>query len=94
MIARESTVEEECCKLATSQGWLNRKVEWVGSRDAPDRVFIKDGRTIWVEFKAPGKEARDTQRIEHNKMRKFGATVYVVDNVSDFRKALTLENAS
>ncbi len=43
-------------KQAKADGWLSFK--WHGSgysqAGVPDVVFMKDGRTIWIEFKASG----------------------------------------
>jgi len=83
-VTLEATIEKECCRRAETAGWWHRKVQWVGSRDAPDRVFIRDGQTVWVEFKAPGKVPRPTQAREHKEMREAGATVLVIDDVDDF----------
>lgn len=73
----ESLVEKTVCNRAEKQGWYVRKVQWVGRRGAPDRLFIKDGRHVWIEFKDYGKDARANQESEHEKLRKAGAEVYV-----------------
>lgn len=76
--------------IAASLGWFFcRKVQWVGRVSAPDRLFLKAGRYVWVEFKKPGEEPKESQIREHNRMRKEGAEVYVVDCRSKFREILT-----
>jgi hypothetical protein len=37
-------------------------------------------RTIWIELKAPGKKAEPHQAREHERMRKMGQRVEVVDS--------------
>ena len=40
----------------------------------------RDGRTIWVELKATGKKPKAHQLREHDRMRKMGQRVEVVDS--------------
>lgn len=77
----ESTVEYTVVGLAEKDGWFCRKIVWPGHSGAPDHVFIKGGRVVWIEFKAPGKEARILQKRKHGEMRAHGAEVHVVDSV-------------
>lgn len=82
---REANIESPCVALAEEAGWWQRKVQWVGRKGAPDRVFIKDGRTVWVEFKKPDAEPELLQEIEHQEMLDHGGEVFVVDSVGVFR---------
>ena len=84
----ESAVEKPVVARAERRGWFVRKVKWIGRDGAPDRVFIKGSRTVWIEFKAPGEPPRLLQEDEHRLMRQGGAEVYVCDNVSDALKIL------
>lgn len=76
----EAPLQDWACAKAEAAGWYYRKVRWVGRRNAPDNVFAKDGRTVWIEFKRPGEEARATQGREIQRMRDAGMEVHVVDN--------------
>ena|GEM_PF-283231 len=38
------------------------------------------GRTIWVELKAPGEKVKPHQQREHDRMRRMGQVVVVVDS--------------
>lgn len=90
---REINVESPCVALAERNGWWQRKVRWVGRKAAPDRVFVKGGRTIWIEFKRPGTPgARLLQELEHDEMREFGAEVYVVDSMRDFCDVMGIDS--
>lgn len=79
---------------ATMGGWLARKVKWgvQGRRSAMDHVFVKDGRTVWMEFKRPGVvvDPDSLQGREHARFRKAGAEVYVVNSVAQGRRILGL----
>lgn len=86
----EKTVEYSIVGLAENQGWFCRKIVWPGHKGAPDHVFIKDGRTVWIEFKKPGGEARVLQKRKHEEMRRAGAEVHVVDTVAAGMRVLAL----
>jgi hypothetical protein len=75
-------------------GWARRKPREAYARkfrstarsSAPDYVFVHRGLTLFVEFKAPGKDATDKQRDEHAEIRASGGTVWVIDNVAEFKR--------
>ena len=77
----EKGVEMPVVVRAEKAGWFVRKVQWPGRIGAPDRVFIKDGRVVWIEFKDAGKRPRKSQELEHDRMKAAGAEIYWCDNV-------------
>lgn len=77
----ESDVELTVCLRAEARGWLVRKLSWIGRRNAPDRFFARDGRVVLIEFKRPGKVARETQNREIQRLREAGVEAYEVDNI-------------
>jgi hypothetical protein len=77
----EKGVEMPVVRRAEKAGWFVRKVQWPGRIGAPDRVFIKDGRVVWIEFKDAGKRPRKSQELEHDRMKAAGAEIYWCDNV-------------
>jgi hypothetical protein len=79
----EKAVEMPVVVRAERAGWFVRKCQWASRIGAPDRVFIKGGRTVWIEFKDEGKVPRLSQTLEHDRMRAAGAEVYVCDKASD-----------
>lgn len=81
---RESFIERKCCEWAKVNGWLAFKFTSPNNRAVPDRLFIKDGRVVFVEFKAPGKQPTKLQASVINLMRARGATVFVIDNYEGF----------
>ena len=52
----ESAYEKVACDAAEADGWLVRKLAWLGRRSGPDRFFAKDGRVVLIEFKRPGEK--------------------------------------
>jgi Holliday junction resolvase len=58
---RESKIERTLCKWAREQGCIVIKQVSPGNRGIPDRLFLKHGRAIFLEFKAPGKQPSKLQ---------------------------------
>jgi len=54
----------------------------------PDRIFIKDGNVMFVEFKAPSKKPTPLQAHIILEMKSYGANVWVVDNMETMRLIL------
>ena len=81
---RESTIEMNCSKLAKDNGWLGFKFSSPQQRGVTDRLFIRDGQTVYVEFKAPGKLPTKYQLHVISKIRDQGATVHIIDSLEDF----------
>lgn len=79
---RESKVESYLRKQVIANGGLIRKLEWGARRSAPDR-FISLNGILLVETKAPGKKLRPDQKREHERLRKAGVRVEVVDTLED-----------
>jgi len=78
---READIEGYLYKKVINLGGEIRKVKWIGRRGAPDRcVMLPGGRLIWVECKAPGEIPEPHQDREHERMRRVGQIVEVVDS--------------
>jgi hypothetical protein len=58
---RESQIEKEVVAWAKAQAILAIKFTPMGEVGWPDRVFMAGGRSVFIEFKAPGKVARPLQ---------------------------------
>lgn len=82
MEVRESTIEKKVTELAKKCGWLSYKFSSPAQRAVPDRIYMKNGRVVFIEFKASGKTASKAQLYEHRNIRSQGGIeVYVVDSV-------------
>lgn len=77
---RESTIENYLVERTKAAGGECRKLKWIGRRGAPDRLVMLNGRTIFIELKAPGEKAKPHQVREHERMRRMGQRVEVVDS--------------
>ena len=94
---RESTIEKYLVAQVEAHGGEVRKLKWINRNSAPDRVVMlpaqratqtidcaycnPKGLSIWVELKAPGKEPTPAQKREHERMRRVGQTVLVIDSL-------------
>lgn len=79
-MTRESDIESYLVERVRDMQGEVRKVKWLGRHGAPDRIVMVPGRTIWVELKAPGEKAKPHQVREHERMRRMGQRVEVVDS--------------
>ena len=87
----EIEIESPVVTRAENAGYYARKVQWIGVKGAPDRVFSRADRgTVYIEFKAPGEGPTTRQKNEHREMRAAGMEVYVCDNIEDALRILWL----
>lgn len=77
----EKTIEKKVTDLAKKLGWLSYKFTSPNNRSVPDRLYIKDGGVVFVEFKQKGKKPTKLQYSTIEKMKEYGASVYVIDSV-------------
>ena len=92
---RERDIEKHLVQRVKALGGEVRKVQWIGRRGAPDRLVMcpnirrrGDDCTIWVELKAPGVKAEVYQLREHERMRKMGQRVVVIDSIEGVEELL------
>lgn len=98
---RESIIEKHLVKRVKELGGEVRKVQWVGRRGAPDRVVLvppsrrpwfnldsSKYHLIWVELKATGVKPEAHQLREHERMRKMGQRVVVIDSLEGVEELL------
>jgi hypothetical protein len=85
---RETTIERYLVEQVEALGGEVRKLKWIGRHGAPDRLVMLPGKTLWVELKAPGEKARPHQAREHERMRKMGQRVEIVDSRERVDEAL------
>lgn len=78
---RESKVQSAVSTHAASLGWYCEKIHKTGRRGFPDYLFIRDGKYIHVEFKAPDEVPTRQQLCRHRELKLAGATVLVIDSI-------------
>jgi len=78
---RESTIEKAVCAYAKAKGCLIIKLAGQNQRGQPDRLFIRAGRCLFVEFKAPGKHPTALQLKWLDKLNDQGMAVAWCDDI-------------
>lgn len=84
----EKDIETAATEYAERRGWWCCKFTSPGLVGVPDRIYIRRGRHIFVEWKKPKKDATLQQAKRHRDMRAHGAEVYVFDNLEDFKEMM------
>jgi len=84
----ESAIESAVCKYAKSKGWLVYKFVSPNNRGVPDRIMLRNGVIIFVEFKATGKQPTTLQQYIIKRIRGEKFKVYVIDSVEMGKKTL------
>lgn len=84
----EIQIEVPACEFAEKRGWLQTKFVTTSGRAWPDRIFIRKGRVIFIEFKRPGEEPTPTQYKRHREIRAQGVEVFWTDNLEEAKRIL------
>lgn len=81
---RETTLERKLVSEVKKIG--GQAPKWVspGNRGVPDRlVILPNGRTVYVEMKAPGKPLQPLQNHWARILRGLKQSVYKIDSLED-----------
>jgi len=79
---RESTVQSQVCNYASTKRCLVYPFKSPANNAVPDRLIVPPkGECFFIEFKQFGKKPTAAQVREHNRMRKNGVDVFVVDSI-------------
>ena len=84
----ERVIEQKVTEYAEALGVLQLKVNIIGRRGWPDRIYLYKGRVLFIEFKAPEEEPRKLQLYIHNILRANGFEVEVVDDEDEGKAAI------
>lgn len=80
---RESTIERAVCAYAKAKGCLVMKLAGPNQNGQPDRMFIKDGKVLFIEFKAPGKHPTGMQSWWLERLSDHEIPATCCDNTDD-----------
>jgi Holliday junction resolvase len=80
---RESTIERAVCAYAKAKGCLVLKLAGPNQKGQPDSMFLRDGKVLFIEFKATGKRPTALQErfLRDLQLQNFNADW--VDTVTD-----------
>ena len=87
----ESKIEKDSVKEAKANGWFSFKVVSPNFRGAPDRAFIKNGKTVYIEYKQPGKKPTPLQNKVHAIFSDYGVMVHIATSVEETMEILNNE---
>ena len=87
-MAEEADLESDIRDLAIRLGWICWKFVSPGIKGVPDRIFMRKGRLVFLEVKAPGEEPNRQQERRAREIRAEGFECYWVDNLEDARVIL------
>lgn len=77
----ESDIETTSWQNAVACGWVTIKIERGQLNGWPDRLYLRGGRAVFIEYKAPGKKPTRQQLLRHAEIRAAGFEIYVCDSV-------------
>ncbi len=85
----EKSIEGAVCAFAKNNGVEVVKLQGMGKRSLPDRMFLGAGGTVlFIEFKREGEKPTPLQAALHARWRALGHRVYVIDDVAAGKKLL------
>ena len=84
----EIKIEKRCRDYAIAKSWLAYKFTSPGNIGVPDRIFIKAGKVLFVEFKAPGETSTPLQTLQQNYLIQEQMHVYEIDSFDEFKMML------
>jgi hypothetical protein len=82
-MGRESTVEKKIVMLARDKGVLTRKFSSPSNAGVPDRIFMWNGRTLFLEIKRLGFKPTALQYDEMEGINRQGIPATWVDTYAD-----------
>lgn len=85
----ESKIEAQCVKWAKDNGWLSYKFVSPSNRGVPDRMFLRDGKTVFVEFKQPSKKPSTLQARQIVLLKSYDFKVFVITSLEGFKIAFS-----
>lgn len=86
---REKVIEQRLVKAVKGLGGISPKFVSPGLSGMPDRiVLLPDGKVGFVEVKAPGKKPRALQVVRHEKLKRLGFRVFILDEVEQIGEVL------
>ena len=86
----EKDIERKACEAAKRAGWLAFKFVSPAQRGVPDRIFIKAGRIVFIEFKASGGKLTALQERMIDRLKAQGCEVFTCDSVEAACNALSI----
>jgi len=75
----ESEIQNKITKLYQKEGWMVVKLIKTTVNGICDLMCLRNGKTIFIEVKQPGKVPTPLQLFVHDELRKQGFDVFVMN---------------
>lgn len=86
---QEKTPAGEAHDFALIRGWMTFKVESPTFNGLPDRLYLRRGRYVWIEWKNPHDGTLSAiQIIRIRALREHGAEVFVCTTIEEAKVIL------
>jgi len=79
----ESKIQANIKARFERAGWMVIKLIQTNCNGIPDLICLKDGKTIFIEVKQPGREPTELQKLRHAELIKQGFQVFVLTSEKD-----------
>jgi Holliday junction resolvase len=79
----ESKIQASIKAKFERSGWIVVKLIQTNCNGIPDLMCLKNGKTIFIEVKQPGREPTELQKYRHSELIKQGFQVYVLTSDKD-----------
>lgn len=85
----ESQIENAVIAWARARGIFVSKLQGMGNRSLPDRIFwIPGGKPLLIEFKRPGGKPTVLQAETILRLKNLGYEVHVIDSVEEAKRVI------
>jgi Holliday junction resolvase len=79
----ESKIQANIKARFEKAGWLVVKLIQTNCNGIPDLMCLKDGKTVFVEVKQPGKKPTELQQFRHDQLTQNGFQVFILSSEKD-----------
>ena len=76
----ESDIQRSVIKQLEAAGWYVIKLIQTNKNGIPDLICHRDGQTMYIEVKQPGKNMTHLQELRYNRLIGEGIPVYTIIN--------------
>jgi Holliday junction resolvase len=79
----ESKIQAKIKARFEQAGWIVVKLIQTNCNGIPDLMCLKDGKTVFVEVKQPGKKPTELQQFRHDQLTQNGFQVFILSSEKD-----------
>jgi len=82
----EQELQSKCIKYAKAKGWIALKIIKCNMSGMSDSILFKDGKTIFVEFKAEKGIQSELQKYVEKQLIEQGFKYYLIKSLEKFKE--------